>query len=190
MGGLGGRRGANRGVAKRGCGGQRASALRPPSGLIGDGCKRTWAAAGRGDAWDSAGPAPERGRSDGAGMAAVVLLHRCGCAPVSAVPGPALPRRPSAALCPLITGGWGRHAPGALANRETFLPGFTLACFFFSFFFFLLLSCRSAVTALVTAIPPPSHLGRQKARPLTHSCSREPRVAQMGQDACVSMKRY
>lgn len=91
-------------------------------------------AARRGDARSSAGPAPGRGRSDGAGTAAGVRPHRCGCAPVSAVPGPALPLRPSAALCPLITGGWGEDAPGALANRETLLPGFILACFFFFFF--------------------------------------------------------
>ena len=70
------------------------------------GCKRMRAAAGRGDARGSAGPAPGGGQSDGAGTAARVRPHRCGCAPLSAVPGPALPLRPSAALCPLITGGW------------------------------------------------------------------------------------
>lgn len=90
-------------------------------------------AARRGDARSSAGPAPGRGRSDGAGTAAGVRPHRCGCAPVSAVPGPALPLRPSAALCPLITGGWGKTRQVLSQTARRCSLGLYFLFFFFPF---------------------------------------------------------
>ncbi|XP_021255412.1 uncharacterized protein LOC110400109 [Numida meleagris] len=126
MGGAGGRRGAKRGVTKRGGGGRRASGQRPRSGLRGD-------VQGRGQLRHAVTREAARG-----------------------------PR------------GEGVRATGPGRRRGSVRTGVA--------------ALRSAVTALVTAVTPPSHLGGQEAGLLAQSCSPEPQVTPTGQDVCVQEK--